>query len=84
MSIQDDIKRVFLFSKVQGQYIPWQQSAILNEINDFSANYKTHETISNEQLARVLSKMKREGKIKRLVWFTPSSRNIWILCDDKV
>lgn len=79
MSIQDDIRRVFILNKVDGKYIPWQQGALLNEINNYSKNYKTFDSITNEQLARVLCKMKSENKITRLKWATPSTKNIWIL-----
>jgi len=63
-----------------GRRIPLKQSHLLIDVNEYRSweGYKLDE-ISMEQLARVLSKMKSEGKINRINWATPSSKNIWEL-----
>jgi hypothetical protein len=67
-------------SKHNGVF-PMMQRCLLVEINEQRNRIGVGE-ISNEQLARCLTKLKAEGKIERLLWSTPSARNVWVWTAD--
>lgn len=62
-------------------YLPLKQLYLLDEVNCWRKR-GGQEPISMEQMARALVKMKSAGKVERLHWATPSTKNIWKLTDD--
>lgn len=63
------------------QYIPWEQGALLHRINSFREKIN-YAPLDNNSLGRQLSKLKSQGKVRRLRWFSPSTGNIWIWNND--